>query len=347
LSKAEKILGWYDQNRRHLPWRSAPDVIANPYHVWLSEIMLQQTTVITVKPYFEDFLERWPQLNDLASASLDDVLHLWQGLGYYARARNLHKCANIIISEYGGNFPENENDLLKLPGIGPYTAAAIVAIAFGKKATPIDGNIERVITRLFAILEPIPLSKKKLGELACAMTPDDRAGDFAQSLMDIGATICTPKNPICKLCPLIGECAAESEGIANDLPTRAPKRSKPTREGVIFWLTNDKGEVLLRRRPEKGLLGGMVELPSSDWQENHRPLKESLSEAPAEVDWQILPGKVKHTFTHFHLELDVAIGHCSKPKSIRGIWTNTSNFNEYALPTVIKKVVSHTLKYKN
>jgi A/G-specific adenine glycosylase len=347
LSKSDKILAWYDQNRRHLPWRSAPGVLANPYHVWLSEIMLQQTTVVTVKPYFEYFLAIWPNIKVLAIAPLDDVLHAWQGLGYYARARNLHKCANIVASEYCGLFPQDEKNLLKLPGIGPYTAAAISAIAFGKKTTPVDGNIERVIARLFSVTEPIPKSKSKLCELACSMTPDARAGDYAQALMDIGATICTPKKPMCNLCPLSGECKAEASGIAGNLPNRVPKKKKPTRVGTIFWLSNDKGEVLLRRRPEKGLLGGMVGLPSSDWQENSPTQKKIFNDAPAEIAWKILPGRVRHTFTHFHLVLEVAAGQCIKPELIEGIWSNASDFGSYALPTVMKKVATHALKYND
>ena len=345
MGRIEKILDWYDHHRRYLPWRSAPGVVPNPYYVWLSEIMLQQTTVITVKPYFSYFLQKWPSIGNLADAPLDDILHAWQGLGYYARARNLHKCAKVIKYEYFGNFPENEKDLLKLPGIGPYTAAAIAAIAFGKIATPVDGNIERVICRLFSIKQPIAESKEKLRELASSMTPNFRAGDFAQSLMDIGATICIPKKPKCNLCPLTGECKANAEDIANDIPIRAPKRKKPTRTGVVFWLYNHQGEVLLRRRPDKGLLGGMIELPSSDWQDINQPVQNIYRNAPVDVDWQILPGKIKHTFTHFNLILDVAIGCCPQSESIEGIWSSPSNFSKYALPTVIKKVVSHALKY--
>jgi A/G-specific adenine glycosylase len=236
---------------------------------------------------------------------------------------------------------------MKLPGIGPYTAAAISAIAFGKKATPVDGNIERVVTRLFAIKEPIPKSKKKLKKLAYSITPEVRAGDFAQSLMDIGATICTPIKPMCNICPLTGECKAEDENIAGVLPIRAPKKIKPIRIGIIYWLSNDNGEVLFRRRPEKGLLGGMAVLPSSDWHENNRPPEFVFIGAPVAVDWQMLPGKVKHTFTHFHLELHIAIGQCPKTESIEGIWCRTANFGELALPTVMKKVVAHTLKYIN
>ncbi len=347
LDNSDKILLWYDRYRRHLPWRSAPGAQADPYHVWLSEIMLQQTTVVTVKSYFEFFLKTWPKIGDLAAAPLDDVLHAWQGLGYYARARNLHKCANVIVAEFAGQFPDEESRLLELPGIGPYTAAAIAAIAFGKKATPVDGNIERVMARLFAISEALPKSKPKLRDLADAMTPDHRAGDYAQALMDIGATICTPKKPTCSLCPLSGGCKAEDLGIAADLPVRAPKKKKPTRFGTAFWLSNSAGEILLRRRPEQGLLGGMIEVPSSHWQEDLKNTVETLSEAPVQTEWQVLPGKVRHTFTHFHLELDVIAGSCQTMASTDGIWCDVTDFGLHALPTVMKKVVAHALKHRD
>jgi A/G-specific adenine glycosylase len=350
VSKADKILAWYDSHRRHLPWRSAPGVKANPYHVWLSEIMLQQTTVVTVKSYFEFFLKTWPNVEALAAAPLDDVLHAWQGLGYYARARNLHKCALVIAADFGGRFPEAEDDLLALPGIGPYTAAAITAIAFGQKATPVDGNIERVVARLSAIKKPLPQSKPKLCDLARVMTPDDRAGDYAQALMDIGATICTPKKPACSRCPLTGDCQAEAKGIAEELPARMPKKKKPTRRGIAFWLSNAKGEVLLRRRPERGLLGGMIEVPSSDWLEKPQSPSEALNAAPAEATWLKLPGKVRHTFTHFHLELEVVVGEYPKVKSSttpKGVWCGSADFGDHALPTVMKKVVAHALKNQN
>ena len=343
-TKADLVLKWYDRHRRQLPWRSAQGAVADPYHVWLSEVMLQQTTVVTVKSYFEFFLKTWPKIENLSAAPLDDVLHAWQGLGYYARARNLHKCANVVATEYGGAFPEGEKELLALPGIGPYTAAAITAIAFGKKATPMDGNIERVVARLFAISDPLPKSKPKLHDFARTMTPEERAGDYAQALMDIGATICTPKKPMCSLCPLSGDCLAETKGIAAALPVRALKKKKPTRFGTAFWLINSKGEILLRRRQEKGLLGGMIEVPSSHWQENLLSLGESSNEAPTQTKWQILPGKVRHTFTHFHLELDVAVGRCIGSKSIEGIWCPVTEFGAHALPTVMKKIVTHALK---
>ena len=347
MNKTDKILGWYEKNRRCLPWRSEPGEEVNPYHVWLSEIMLQQTTVVTVKSYFDHFITVWPNIAAVASAPLDDILHAWQGLGYYSRARNLHKCAKILMSEHSGFLPQEEKELLKLPGIGSYTAAAIAAIAFGKKTTPIDGNIERVVARLFSVTEPISESKKKIQEFARSMTPEYGAGDYAQALMDIGATICKPKTPICASCPLSGQCEAEAKGMAKDLPVRLPKKDRPTRKGIIFWLSNGKGEILLRRRPEKGLLGGMMELPSSDWSEDKRALENILNEAPENIVWQILPGKVKHTFTHFNLELEIATGQCLNPESMTGIWCEISNFSKYALPSVMKKVVIHALRHNN
>ncbi|MBT3991421.1 MAG: A/G-specific adenine glycosylase [Rhodospirillaceae bacterium] len=345
--RSAKILAWYDRHQRHLPWRARPGVQPDPYFVWLSEIMLQQTTVVTVKSYFEHFIATWPKLEDLAAAPLDDILHAWQGLGYYARARNLHKCAQVVAAQYDGKFPDEEQDLLSLPGIGPYTAAAITAIAFGKKATPVDGNIERVMARLFAVMEPLPKSKSQLRDLAGGMTPDDRAGDYAQALMDIGATICTPKKPNCSICPLSGDCRAEKEGLASELPRRVPKKKKPTRYGTAFWLINPSGEIMLRRRREQGLLGGMIEVPSSDWQEKSRSSSEILDEAPVEIDWQMLPGKIRHTFTHFHLELEIAVGHLAVDSSVNGIWCDVNEFGAHALPTVMKKVVAHALEFQD
>ena len=339
------VLNWYDRHRRHLPWRAAPGEPTDPYQVWLSEIMLQQTTAATVKPYFENFLARWPNVKDLAAASLDDVLHVWQGLGYYARARNLHKCANIIAADYEGDFSKSESDLLTLPGIGPYTAAAIAAIAFGQKATPVDGNIERVMARLNAISESLPKSKPKLKKLAVRFTPDERAGDYAQALMDIGATICTPKSPNCNICPLIELCRAVAAGQAENLPRREAKKPKPTRRGTAFWLVNSQSEILLRRRPENGLLGGMIEVPSSSWLEGESAGAIANEEAPVLTDWEALPGIVRHTFTHFHLELAVVVGRCSTQEKTAGIWCGATEFDQHALPTVMKKIVAHAQKY--
>jgi A/G-specific adenine glycosylase len=339
--RVTKILGWYDAHRRTLPWRSEPGVVPNPYHVWLSEIMLQQTTVATVKSYFEYFLTRWPKIENLAKAPLDDVLHAWQGLGYYARARNLHKCAQAISSDYDCRFPETESALLTLPGIGPYTASAIMAIAFNKKSTPMDGNIERVITRLYAVMEPLPKSKKYLYQLAIKMTPDLRAGDYAQALMDIGATICTPRSPNCGICPLTRNCVANLKGLEAELPKREKKPTKPLRRAIVFWVTRSSGKVLLRRRPERGLLGGMIEIPSSSWEVEKKSHKELIEQAPFDINWMIIPGSVRPTFTHFHLDLEILSG-TYEGESLKGdIWSMPHQFSDHALPTVMKKVIAH------
>ena len=241
------LLGWYDRHRRVLPWRALPGRRAEPYHVWLSEIMLQQTTVATVKSYFDHFVARWPRVEDLASADLDEVLHAWQGLGYYARARNLHKCAQTVARDHGGRFPDTEAGLLSLPGIGPYTAAAIAAIAFDVPASPVDGNIERVMARLRRITQPLPGAKTAIQAAARELTPQDRPGDFAQAMMDLGATVCTPRAPKCDLCPWCDACVARAAGNAEGLPARAPKKVKPTRHGIVFWTVDGQGRVLLRR----------------------------------------------------------------------------------------------------
>jgi A/G-specific adenine glycosylase len=254
-SIAEAMLAWYDVHRRRLPWRAPPGSLADPYVVWLSEIMLQQTTVKAVQPYFERFLTRWPTVTDLANAPLDDVLSAWAGLGYYARARNLHRAAIAVRDEHGERFPDTEEGLRELPGIGAYTGAAIAAIAFGRKASPLDGNIERVMARLHEVHDPLPGSKPILKAHAEAATPEARAGDFAQSLMDLGATICTPKSPACVICPLNAMCAANVAGVAVDLPRKAPRKPKPDRVGAAFCIMRADGAVLLRKRPPKGSAG--------------------------------------------------------------------------------------------
>ncbi|MCH2393268.1 A/G-specific adenine glycosylase [Oceanibaculum sp.] len=335
------LLDWYDRHRRRLPWRAEPGERADPYHVWLSEIMLQQTTVATVGPYFRRFLELWPTVEDLAAADLDAVLHAWQGLGYYARARNLHKCAQAVAGRHGGVFPDTEAELLTLPGIGAYTAAAIAAIAFDRKATPADGNFERVFARLHAVETPLPDAKPILRGLAAALTPDRRPGDHAQAVMDLGATICTPRSPKCMACPWHEPCDARQLGIAADLPRKSPKKQKPTRRGIAFWAVTPGGSVLLRRRPESGLLGGMMEVPSTDWTEADIALAEA--DAPVKGEWRLLPGLVRHTFTHFHLELAVAAASVAEQKVTDGAWVPLDRLGEHALPTVMKKVVTHAL----
>ena len=303
--------------------------------------MLQQTTVATVKSYFARFLERWPTIEQLAEAGLDDVLHAWQGLGYYARARNLHRCARAIVDHHGGEFPDTEHELLALPGIGDYTAAAVAAIAFGRKTTPVDGNIIRVIARLFAVSDPIPGSKSVIKELTSPLVPAKRAGDFAQALMDLGATVCTPRNPTCVLCPWMRDCRSFAEGAPERYPVKLKKKARPTRHGVAYWITRDDGAVFLRRREEKGLLGGMMEVPSSDWREAVWPRMEAQSHAPFKSEWTLKPGVIEHTFTHFHLVLTVMTTHIKKDHGLNGTWCHPDHFGEFALPTVMKKIVRH------
>lgn len=338
---AAVLLDWYDRHRRAMPWRALPGEQADPYHVWLSEIMLQQTTVATVGPYFERFLSRWPTVEALAAAKLDDVLHAWQGLGYYARARNLHKCAKAVTDTFGGRFPETEAALLDLPGVGPYTAAAVAAIAFDRKATVVDGNVERVMARLFAIETPLPAAKDEMRARAAELTPETRCGDYAQAVMDLGATICSPRSPACAICPWRSCCTANALGLQADLPRRAPKAQKPTRRGVAYWAVAADGAVLLRRRVESGLLGGMMEVPSTEWHEEGGDVKAAIASAPVEADWKPIAGLVRHTFTHFHLELTVVAATVSESAAseIGGVWCPAGQFADYALPTVMKKVV--------
>ncbi|MFZ1413576.1 MAG: A/G-specific adenine glycosylase [Defluviicoccus sp.] len=336
-----RLLAWYDRKRRLLPWRAAPGVAADAYAVWISEVMLQQTTVAAATPYFHAFLARWPRLQDLAAADLDDVLHAWQGLGYYSRARNLHACARRLVAEHEGRFPALEHDLRALPGIGAYTAAAIAAIAFGQRATPVDGNVIRVIARLFAVEEPLPRARSRIEDLAKALTPAQRPGDFAQGLMDLGATVCTPRRPRCPSCPWRHACAARALGRAADFPVRPPAPTKPLRLGVAFWLERTDGAVLLRRRTERGLLGGMMEVPSTPWRVEPWPLAEALPLAPirAFVSWQPLSGLVRHTFTHFTLELCVVAARLTGAADADGMWVQPHDFGTQALPSVMKKVV--------
>jgi len=310
--------------------------------------MLQQTTVVTVGPYFAAFLARWPTVGDLAAAPLDDVLTAWAGLGYYARARNLHRCAQVVATELGGVFPDSEAELLKLPGIGRYTAAAVAAIAFGRRAVVVDGNVERVVARYFRVETPLPGAKPELHRLADTLTPDDRAGDFAQAMMDLGATVCLPRGPKCLLCPLEPACEAKAAGVAQELPRRQPKAAKPTRRAVAFWLQGPGGELLLRRRPEKGLLGGMMEVPSTDWRAAPWDDAEAERAAPLAAAWRGLPGMVRHTFTHFHFEVTVWAAQADKRqagtrKDLDGRWVALDGLAAEALPTVMRKIIEHGL----
>jgi A/G-specific adenine glycosylase len=333
------LLLWYDRHRRVLPWRAAAGARPDPYRVWLSEIMLQQTTAATVGRYFDRFVARWPDVAALANAPLEEVLQLWQGLGYYARARNLHACARAVVERHGGAFPDDPETLRRLPGIGAYSAAAIAAIAFDRRAAAIDGNVERVLARLYAVPEPLPAAKPYLRALAAALVPEQRAGDFAQALMDLGATICTPRRPRCVLCPWRRCCAAAAAGLADALPAPAVKPDRPLRFGVAFWLTRSDGAVLLRRRPENGLLGGMTEVPSTPWRSEPWTPDEAVKLAPVAADWLPLPGTVRHGFTHFRLELAImaARGEAS------GLWSQVDRLSDHALPTLMKKVARHAV----
>ncbi len=347
---AAALLAWYDRHARDLPWRSRPGTVPpDPYRVWLSEIMLQQTTVVTVRPYFADFLARWPTVEALAAAPLDAVLTAWAGLGYYARARNLHRCAQVVAADLGGVFPDSEEELRKLPGIGPYTAAAVAAIAFGRRAVVVDGNVERVVARLFRVETPLPAAKPELRRLAGTLTPDERAGDFAQAMMDLGATVCLPRGPKCLLCPLEADCAARKVGVEQDLPRRQPKAAKPTRRAVAFWVMGPEGELLLRRRPEKGLLGGMMEVPSTPWRAEICSAAEARKAAPLKAAWRELPGQVRHTFTHFHFEVTVWAGRSEtaapEAEGAAGRWVPLDRLADEAIPTVMRKIIDHGLTH--
>ncbi len=337
-----RLLRWFDNWGRTLPWRQGAP--RNPYLVWLSEIMLQQTTVAAVIPYFEKFIKLYPDVYTLANASKDEVLSHWAGLGYYARARNLHKCAKIIASDFGGIFPKTEAGLKALPGIGPYTAAAILAIAFGQPTTVVDGNIERIMARLFRVKDPWPKSKKKLHALAKGLTPELRPGDYAEALMDLGATICTTKAPDCPACPLQGDCLAFQEGLQTTLPIRERPREKPTRRGIVFWL-EDNGHVLVQRRPDKGLLGGMLEFPSTPWGQEEISPGAAKPFAPVKTEWHPVAGEVRHTFTHFHLRLKVLKG-VTKATGHNGQWLREKDLINAGFPTVMKKVAQHVLGEK-
>lgn len=332
------LLDWYDRNARDLPWRVPPElsrkgVKADPYRVWLSEVMLQQTTVAAVRSYFERFTHIWPTVNDLARAEDSAVMAEWAGLGYYARARNLLKCARVVATDHAGEFPSTAEGLRQLPGIGPYTAAAIAAIAFGKRETVVDGNVERVMARLFDEHTPLPKAKPILTAHAANLTPPERAGDYAQAVMDLGATICTPRSPTCGICPWRAPCLARGRGSAAELPKKEPKKAKPVRFGYVYVARRADGAWLLETRPERGLLGGMLGWPGSDWGEapDHAP--------PATADWRALGAEARHTFTHFHLRLQILTA--DLPASVTpaaGWFLPARDFRPSALPTVMRKV---------
>ena len=350
---AADLLAWYDAHARALPWRVPPGsrqagARADPYRVWLSEIMLQQTTVQAVKPYFLDFTARWPTVDDLARADEADVMKAWAGLGYYSRARNLKACAETVAREHGSRFPDTEEALRALPGIGPYTAAAIAAIAFDLPATVVDGNVERVMSRLRAIETPLPAAKADIRAFTAELVPRERPGDFAQAMMDLGASLCSPRRPACALCPWSAPCAARAAGIAETLPRKAPKAPKPTRRGMAFVVTRPDGAVLLRRRPPKGLLGGMMEFPGTGWTEADGAAGGSnafhKTGLPPMATVTAKAGTIRHTFTHFHLELQVYRAQAideSIPDDCS--WCLPEALGERALPTVMRKVAKAAL----
>ena len=342
------MLDWYDKNRRVLPWRATETERRNPYYTWLSEIMLQQTTVQAVVPYFLKFTQKWPDIQALANADDDEVMAAWAGLGYYARARNLLKCARTIASPaFNCRFPETRRELEMLPGIGPYTSAAITSIAFDRPAVVIDGNIERVVSRLFAIETPLPDSESEILEKASVLSEsrEDRPGDFAQSLMDIGATICTPTRPKCFSCPIIQDCKAYAKGIQNEIPNKKAKAQKPLREGDVYWIEDGQGHVLFEKRPDTNMLGGMTGLPSSGWDNKADPnfkrpdletLLKKISPAPQQEN-----EVVKHTFTHFHLKLRIKNFQTIKKLDLPDtfFWVLKNDVHNIGLPTLFKKVV--------
>jgi A/G-specific adenine glycosylase len=346
------LLAWYDRHRRKLPWRVQRGERADPYRVWLSEIMLQQTTVKAVAPYYARFLERWSDVRALAAAPLDDVLKAWAGLGYYARARNLHACARAVVERHDGIFPVTEAELRTLPGIGDYTAAAIAAIAFDVPVTPVDGNIERVIARLYAIATPLPAAKPDIRRRASALTPQHRAGDFAQAMMDLGATICSPKRPACALCPWNDACVAYARGEAELFPLRTPKREGVLRRGAAFVVRRADGYLLVRTRPTKGLLGAMTEVPTTEWTQDyddsaaleHAP-RFTAAKARKQPAWRKTAGVVRHVFTHFPLELFVYTADvpAQTPAPAGTRWVAVASLAGEALPSLMRKVVAHGL----
>lgn len=337
------LLRWYVVDKRQLPWRAAEGETPDPYRVWLSEIMLQQTTVTAVRSYFERFTTRWPDVAALAAADDAEIMAAWAGLGYYARARNLIACARAVEAEHGGRFPDEEAALRALPGIGRYTAAAIAAIAFGRRAVAVDSNVERVVSRLFAVREALPGARERIHALADSIVPEEGAGDFAQAMMDLGSTICTPRNPDCGRCPLAFRCAARAEGQPEAYPVKAAKAARPSKRGIAYWLEHDD-HVLLVRRPAKGLLGGMMGLPTGSWNGSPR----TGEGAPIATDWTEA-GSVDHVFTHFALNLSLLCA--TAPRRIESAdgatWWPVNRLDEAGLPTLFARAAARGIEWRS
>jgi A/G-specific adenine glycosylase len=345
---AALVLNWYDQNRRTLPWRAPAGAAADPYAVWLSEIMLQQTGVVTVARYYPSFLAKWPTVEALAQAPIDALMRAWAGLGYYQRARNLHACAQVIALQYGGQFPDTEDRLRQLPGIGAYAAAAIAAIAFDRRAIVIDGNIERVICRLFMVEPVAQKARPAVRALAEMITPSERPGDFAQAMMDLGATLCSPRRPSCSRCPVNKHCRAHQQGTAEQYPRKSPKPGRLVRAGALFYIRRADGAVLVRTRAPAGLLGGMTEIPTTDWW-RHMIAPRRCPALPKAIAGLVerhafirVPGQIRHAFTHFSLHLAVFVarvdGRAAAPTGCR--WVHEDSLEYEALPTLMRKAIA-------
>ncbi len=342
---AADLLDWYDQNARTLPWRVSPadrkrGILPDPYHIWLSEVMLQQTTVSTVRGYFARFVDKWPDIKAMAATDEEEILKAWAGLGYYSRARNLKKCADIIATEFGGLFPEDPVELRKLPGVGDYTSAAISAIAFDRAAPVVDGNIERIVSRLLCIDTPLPKSKPQIRAVMAELVPNSRPGDFVQAMMDLGASVCSPRGPECCACPVAAHCLAAQTGTPENWPVRVAKKQKPERVGAAFVAVAPDGSILLQKRADTGLLAGMSEVPTTQWSAQ-KDGKTGKDAAPFKAEWQEC-GMIRHTFTHFCLTLEVFRTKCAVQPITNGWWSNA--VEDEALPTVFNKVIDKALE---
>ncbi len=336
----QKLLDWYDQNGRDMPWRARSFPETNPYHVWLSEIMLQQTTVTTVKPYFTKFTTIWPTIKNLACATEDQVLTQWAGLGYYSRARNLLKTAKIIVDEYNGIFPKDIQELKTLPGIGDYTASAIRSIAYNKVATVVDGNVERVISRMYQVKTPLPQAKSQIKEKASQLVSEKRPAAYSQAIMDLGAMICTPRNPKCDICPWRDDCSAFGDQTQELYPIKKRKKQRPKKNAYAFVFVDKQGRIFLRKRPDHGLFAGMMEIPTTPWLKEKNFARPDFLDSHVNVTW--LKGSVRHVFTHLDLNVNVAVLKKScLERGFKGFWVFLADLDDYALPNLMLKIIQH------